>query len=109
MGTNYFSVDETNNITLHIGKKSAGWQFIFHAHPSMNLFSYEDWSEYLTSDDTPQIIENEYGERIEAPQFLDLVVKSRKEKSHYDEAIKFSDYCGWKDKHGYSVTLSDFS
>ncbi|MEB3023370.1 MULTISPECIES: hypothetical protein [Mycolicibacter] len=58
MGTNYYVTGpgiaglllagaDGDEPGLHIGKKSAGWEYLFRAHPQLQLTSVRQWREFV--------------------------------------------------------------
>lgn len=43
---------------LHIGQSCTGVEFLFHAHPTLELTTVEAWREYLTRGDITIVTEN---------------------------------------------------
>lgn len=73
--------------SLHIGKSSAGWKFLFHNVNKYNSFDSElelhtflQWKEFLESNKDIVIL-NEYDEEISVKDFLNLVEEKQKEKN----------------------------
>jgi len=68
MGTNYYG-HLPDGATVHFGKRSAGWTFLFHVEP--NKFSTFDeligWLE-----NTPCEIVTEYGARVDPVEFMHM-------------------------------------
>lgn len=65
MSTNYYAVRTEHNAaspddeSLHIGKQSGGWDFLFQAHPVLGITDCESWREHLAG---PGVrIVDEYG------------------------------------------------
>ena len=97
MGTNYYAsfhkkvkcvhcekelMEETPYATLHIGKASAGWQFVFQCYrqgyhnmsdPEYNLGSPSAWLIKLYKNRDTVIINDEYGRTITFEDFKDVV------------------------------------
>ena len=96
---------------VHIGKKSAGWEFMFQSYNTLR--SWQAWKQFLTS----QKIYDEYEREVEYDDFVRKVETSlkgtfngRMNKNHYDEGKgKWNQLDEWKDKEGYSFTSNEFS
>jgi hypothetical protein len=76
MGTNYYafgshSGEQEEGSGLHIGKKSAGWRFLFRAHPDLYLTSLEAWMWILSS--TGVEIADEYGSEISVNELVSIM------------------------------------
>lgn len=71
MGTNFYvDADSTCNNpehaeVLHIGKRSGGWKFGFHAIPERGLTSWAAWQQFLAG----RTIRDEYGEEMSLVTF----------------------------------------
>lgn len=71
MGTNYYAhTAATDAEGLHIGKKSAGWDFLFHAIPEQGLTTVAAWRKLLAP--AGAHITDEYGQRIAVGDFFDM-------------------------------------
>lgn len=62
MGTNFYSADG-----LHIGKKSCGVAFNFHAIPEYGLISARDWEWFILNHDN--VIVSDYDEEFDWQSF----------------------------------------
>lgn len=74
MGTNFY-VDSRDRRGWHLGKRSAGWPFLFHAD--------NDWPEHQAVERLAEIlntdgmvIKDEYGRKIPRADFLVMVYRS---------------------------------
>jgi hypothetical protein len=115
MGTNYYTAGQVcpccgnRTNSLHIGKKSGGWQFSFRAHPDLDLTSRKAWEAYLSGE---RYVLNEYGDKITPDAFWQMVDRSRAEKlNHADYTLAKngpSEYDS-KDADGWSFTSREFS
>jgi len=75
MGTNYYAKIPNipaNAEGLHIGKKSMGWDFLFHAIPELGLTSVAAWTTFLNGEGI--VIVNEYGVEWFASEFLPMAL-----------------------------------
>ena len=68
MGTNFYAHTETGEVH-HLGKRSAGWRFLFRAHPDQfdSLATLTGWLE-----NTPADIRSEYGDKLNPIEFLTM-------------------------------------
>jgi hypothetical protein len=81
MGTNYYwheSPCETcgRSESLHIGKKSAGWNFLFQGYNKndLKIESWTDWQAFLKSDKGSKgSILNEYGVVVTTDWLIDMI------------------------------------
>lgn len=87
MGTNYFAkVDECEHCgraadTVHIGKSSSGWKFLFQYNQGTYYDSIENFAEWLKD----KTIIDEYGQEISYDAFWHLVKAKQEEgRSHFD-------------------------
>lgn len=91
MGTNFYAVKKKPAVhnSMHIGKASAGWKFLFHeinkGHCSfdndLEIHTYEQWKEYLYGHKDIVIL-NEYDEKVSLNEFFALV--DEKQKSEHN-------------------------
>lgn len=114
MGTNYYFQYYTENgraKDLHIGKKSAGWQFSFRGYCRKSfereIKSFADWKLLFSSLEGE--IFNEYDEKISLKDFLKIVENSKREKYNHTTYCKkyYSEYakrCCWLDEEGWSFS-----
>lgn len=71
MGTNYYAHTSASDAEgLHIGKKSAGWDFLFHSIPELGLTTVAAWHKLLVQDGA--YITDEYGQRIPVGEFFGM-------------------------------------
>lgn len=84
MGTNYYARPrcawDDNSATerppvgqtpaIHLGKRSAGWEFLFRAHPDLGLTTVEALRRFL--DHPWVIIEAEHGVEYSVDEFLQM-------------------------------------
>lgn len=124
MGTNYYvkknhcdSCDRYD--TIHIGKSSYGWVFMFRAHEDIPLLSWKQWKEYLKGSK----IQDEYGAPVDYEWFVKFVenekspnyvldngFKNRRTPNPSDEDQDPSfDLPVWVDDEGYLVNFVEFS
>lgn len=87
MGTNYYlSVDICNCCkrpakTLHMGKSSAGWKFMFRRYKDLNIFNVADWIILIKTKGNK--IVDEYCEHISSAEFIDLIDSKIDDKSNF--------------------------
>jgi hypothetical protein len=79
VSTNYYAFGpikgHEEDGSLHIGKKSGGWRFLFRAHPENGLTSVSEWIVYLSH---PGVrIESEYGADISLWEMLRTMLTDR--------------------------------
>lgn len=74
MSTNFYAahrgVEYSDGIGLHIGKRSAGWDFLFRGHPDLGLTTVAAWREFLAS--PSRVIIDEYATPHSAEEFFDM-------------------------------------
>ncbi len=126
MSTNYYVAKnlceccERYDEEYHIGKSSYGWSFNFRGYRSEGLESWKQWREFLRD----KIIMDEYGDRIEYCEFVDMietykspefVLKNGKKNLQHNEQGRvsklpwFDDRYDWDDDDGYAFTSKEFS
>lgn len=82
MGTNYYLNTDycpccgKPRKQVHLGKSSYGWKFLFYKHGRVRDFP--SFCEFIKQGE----IENEYGDRFDAEDLLDLIEAQQDEKSH---------------------------
>jgi hypothetical protein len=71
-----------NNIKVHLGKKSSGWQFAFNANEFKYYKNKEEFQSYIRSGR----IFNEYGEQLSVEKFEEICFASNNLKDHSEYA-----------------------
>lgn len=87
MGTNYYAKDKKVVVmpaeeSIHIGKRSSGWRFMFHLHKDY----YKDYNtliDWLRHKD----IYDEYGNRIPLKEFEKIVKEVQNGQAHEGAAV----------------------
>lgn len=114
MGTNYYWTNATppcptcgaqRETRLHIGKSSAGWNFLFHGTDEIR--SWADWWAVIRTG----TVENEYGDTLNASALQD-VVENRAPglQCHLDAALREGRQAQfWKDQDGFVFCGGEFS
>lgn len=113
MGTNYYVKEPKceccghKKKELHIGKKSAGWSFLFHA--TEELTSWESWYFFLID---KQIVD-EYGRAVSLEDFSAMVRSTANDRNHTAYCLDHhsehvASYC-FLDPEGYSFSKCNFS
>lgn len=108
---------------IHIGKKSWGWAFHFHGHPSSKWFnSPSNWFTFLKAYNVT--IVDEYGELVPLSEMQDIVFKwghpdyvpdelnPGPNRDHIDYCLQSGRYFTMDDtfkSEGYSFTTTQFS
>lgn len=116
MGTNYYVTKNKPSIeSVHIGKSSMGWLFLFREHCQWdNAFSIE-WRTYKqvykwlyenVYKSKEYVIMNEYDEIVMFNDFIDMINKKQKDKLCIQNGDNFK-YC--RDIDGYRFSDTDFS
>lgn len=73
MGTNFYAHTRGNDTDpLHIGKRSAGWDFMFHSIPAAGLTSVAAWREFLAQDTVE--VRDEYAVPHTLDEFMTTVL-----------------------------------
>jgi hypothetical protein len=117
MSTNYY-VTQRGKYSLHIGKKSAGWRFVFHGYRSRDLMSRLQWQEFLTEGSGQ--IQDEDGHFISVDDFLQKVEETKlgmnveqyyeAYPSHRDQFIdELLKHQNSVDAEGFDFSTGDFS
>lgn len=125
MGTNYYLVQKEctccgRHEKVHIGKRSGGWMFSFHAMVDNipNVRSWKDWQREIKNNESEKPIINEYDERLTFEKFFRIVEESKNEKlNHFDYCIqnyaewakRTKDGIDWKDEEGWAFCATEFS
>ena len=113
MGTNYYAVVNPcplcgkSEITLHIGKSSAGWTFSFAVQTETSIGtikSYKQWKKLLRNKGVR--IKDEYDSYIPYKNFNELV--KSKMKARYNHAIKSPGNNNFVDSEGHSFSQYEF-
>lgn len=104
MGTNYYAIKKKPRIvrvydSIHIGKSSAGWKFLFHTQKEYKTFEeFKNW--ILTQDE--YIFKDEYSNKIEPITLLELIQIAQKQDNKEDFVYN-------KNVNGYRFSDDDFS
>ena len=98
MGTNYYL--KTEQGVRHIGKRSAGWKFLFEKYPWEN-FSIEEYVNILKSG----AIFNEDNIKFTFNDFWKIVQSSQKEQEH----ITCGEFPVYQNISGYDFVNNSFS
>lgn len=109
MGTNYYlksqpceSCGQCQN-PLHIGKSSVGWRFLFRSYTfPLHINCFDDW--LLELKNNKKLIYNEYNEKIDLYQLLELIESKRNGKSNANRNRSF-----FQDEKGYDFCSNEFS
>ena len=112
MGTNYYyRINLCSNCnrfdSLHIGKSSKGWTFIFRGYREEKLIieSYKQLINHLKKGGN---IFNEYGKEIILEEFMKMIEKKKISPLNYSEKYEFIPG-NWIDEEGHSFTSSLFN
>jgi len=116
MSTNYYlkyNICECCNRfdKIHIGKSSAGWQFVFRGHGEdfmPVLQTYDQWMDFIENqlyEETAKIV-NEYGKEIEYQEFINMV--KEKQENPKNKVHNFTAY-NYIDVRGYNFCSTQFS
>lgn len=85
MGINYYVKIEDE--TLHIGKKSYGWKFLWHPIPKYELFSRIGWASFLVTNYDMDIIDED-GDIVSFGDFFgEITVPEASEKEHTEGCV----------------------
>lgn len=94
MGTNYYFVTNDQDDTdtddlLHLGKRSAGWRFLFRAHQDPKIGSVRELTGFL--ENTPGRIIDEYHGPEDTVEWLRMAVEWGRDDGHRH---RFDCWCG---------------
>lgn len=99
MSTNYYAFGpfpggSADGEGLHIGQSSAGWRFLFRAHPDLGLTTFADWSALIDRDDVQ--IRNECGREVTADEMRQTMTETTgyrgaalRARFHYDSPDRY--------------------
>lgn len=108
MGTNYYAVSPRGKV--HLGKSSAGWQFLCKADPEWKREnSFELWLERVHS--AHRIID-EYGDKFTASELIQYVCQKQNEPINHTDYMKEhypSSSDSYWDDDGFNFTYVEFS
>jgi hypothetical protein len=108
MGTNYYYETKPcescgHNESLHMGKCSGGWAFLFRGYrpdedcSGPRIESLQDWLKFMEG--TPGKLVDEYDRELSVEDFVAMVRGKQGEKSHGD---------GWVDAEGFEFWDREF-
>lgn len=103
MGTNYYAVSKepTTRGTIHIGKSSLGWKFLFHRVSTWEnwmteeaINTYPQWIKFLEDNKDRIVIMNEYDDMVTLEEFKSIVEIKQKEtnKNNFEYADNIDGY-----------------
>ena len=80
MGTNYYALYNKCKScerydSLHLGKSSFGWKFLFRKHP-FEISCFREFIDFINSDDVDII--DEYGKLINKEDFINMIEEKQK-------------------------------
>jgi hypothetical protein len=108
MGTNYYALTnvciccDRPEETIHIGKRSGGWRFVFHG--TEEIRSWEDWRTFLRKPGT--LIKEKYGPHLTLSELIEIVDESRPGKT---EMFYPGQSTEWEDPEGFRFWDVEFS
>jgi hypothetical protein len=109
MSTNYYVKQTTCDHCghtpeeAHIGKNSAGWEFVFQATEKCRC--YEDWCDSLQN----KIIVDEYGREVSFEEFYRIVQNSVGGKNHHNYCTDKGHVGTFNDADGWAFIENEFS
>ena len=110
MGTNYYAVRKEPCVydrSIHLGKSSAGWLFLFEEHDEIHTFpQFVKWLEDNV-DTGEYVLFNEYNERITKEKLLDLIESKQNDPRCKRNPDNFN--YNVKNIDGYRFTQGEFS
>ena len=109
MGTNYYAVRKRPSLydrTIHIGKSSAGWLFLF--HDNEHFHTYPQFKEWINKNVPKEyVLFDEYEREISKKDLFNLIDTKQKDNHNLSNPENF-DY-GTKNIDGYRFSECDFS
>ena len=114
MGTNYYWIRDRcptcgRGESLHIGKSSVGWQFLFQGYRERDwddtpvIESYTDWLKLLEGG----AIQNEYGDSMTLVEFRQFIQDKRAEP--HNHALEYPGDDTWIDDEGHPFSDREFT
>lgn len=92
MGTNY-SVEIGALDPVHLGKKSAGWSFLFRGQKQWEQgHAFSNWIMLATMGP----ITDEYGRTVELIDLLEIIIRARDARKHEDSGVHVYTNCGFE-------------
>ena len=114
MGTNYYMEIQDKPCeccgseyaeTLHMGKSSAGWQYLLRTHPEDGITTLSDWiDKYINNKHDYVKIVDEYGKDCGLEYWLDVVFRGGTKELRRDSALCVLDVSPY-----YSTSENSFS
>lgn len=109
MGTNYYAIRKKPCLygrTIHIGKNSCGWLFLF--HDCDEFHTYPQFKKWL-NEEVPKeyVLFDEYNEEITKEELLDLIDTKQKDEHCLSNSENFN--YNVKNIDGYRFSNRDFS
>ena len=117
MGTNYYLVkdvgideimeafDLPNKIRIHVGKRSNGWPFMFHAVGMIE--SWSQWQNHIIRClSAGWELEDEHGVSYTLDEFVTVVEKTKHHRRHIKESTLVGE---WLDDEGWPFYGYDFN
>lgn len=71
----------TSTAVMHIGKRSAGWTFLWRGHKDAGVLSMKDWQEQFKN--TSHVIKDEYGLVFSVSEFMSMIESINYNSSHF--------------------------
>ena len=109
MGTNYYAVKKKPSLynrTIHIGKSSAGWLFLFHDNDEFHTYpQFKKWLENNV-DTGEYILLDEEEQEITTNKLLEIIDKKQNDSHNLNNPDNFINA---KNVDGYRFTDGDFS
>lgn len=119
MSTNFYAKHPgMDGEGLHIGKKSAGWEFLFRAHPTMGLMSSTAWRQFLghpwvtiVAEHGVTMTASEFWEDVAAPSTAPTPARDPIQARWVGDAMPDHDYWAqrqWRDEQGHPFADYEF-
>ena len=105
MGTNFYARRRGNHIKIHVGKLSAGWEFVFQKHSDPPLDTFARWRKFLKSNDVT--VQDDGGDIYQYSNFFRSVVLPTRGRTNHVDAVR--DPNAYKDPDGWAFIDAEFS
>jgi hypothetical protein len=121
MGTNYYIAFVSDagracpcckklSETLHIGKSSMGWDFLFRGYKrpetDYQLDTWEAWKEFILGKET--IVYDEYGKVHDKQEIIDFIEARHANQNNLKNKVEPDRDAEWVDKEGYVFVDREF-
>ena len=106
MGTNYYAVLKKPSVwnrTIHLGKSSAGWRFLFHETDEIRTFpQFKQWLADNVGETKDYVLMDEYEEEVNVDDLI-AKIESKQENNNPDN------FTNCRNIDGYRFCSQEFS